>query len=310
MNGHAATNGHSAAPTRELVVARYKEELLWLHQVPEDMAITVINKGWPILEPLPPRTRIIASPNTPHTREAGSYMVWLSQRYDDLPDYAYFTQARWDDHTPSFLDRLREPPHDGYRGLTRRYNETIPPPTLLPLDPLEERDEWINAWTLNFLQFEDPESYKYSQNLQVLNGLPEGSNSVLVWMRLLGVTEEHLPLVPTVVRFTYGAIFSVPRRMILQHRRSVYERLHEQVGRDWTMGYVAERCWRLLFEGVTAVAQLQPTLHEQMPTIPRSSGGADAAVNGKPTTAVDGKPSFDSIVAAMPRAPVRKLAQR
>ena len=291
---------------RELVVARFEEELEWLHEVPSDMAITVINKGPPIDEPLPPRTRVIQTANTPHAREAGSYCLWIGQRYDHLPQHVYFTQARWDDHSPAFLDRLREPPIDGYRGLTRRYNDSIPPPSLLPQDPLEERDEWFNAWTLNFLQFEDPESAKYSNNLQILNGLPSGSNSVNAWMQLIGVREEHLPLVPSVARFTYGAIFSVPRRMILQHRRSVYERLGEQVARDWTMGYVAERCWRILFEGTPAVARLLPTLHDQTPTAPPPT--SPTLTDALP--AADAKPSFDSIVAALPSALPRKLALR
>ena len=257
-------------PVRELVVARYNEALTWLHSVPEDMAITVVNKGAPIQELLPERVQVLTTPNVPHAREAGSYCLWLTQRYDSLPSYVYFTQARWDDHTPSFLERLRDPPCEGYRGLTRRYNDIIPPAGLLPEDPLEERDEWFNCWTLNFLQFEDPESAKYSNNLQLLNGLPAGTNSVTTWLQLLGVRDEHVPLVPSVARFTYGAIFSVPRRMILQHPRSVYERLGQQVCRDWTMGYVAERCWRILFEGTPAVARLIPTLHNQTPATPQA----------------------------------------
>ena len=48
-------------------------------------------------------------------------------------------------------------------------------------------------------------------------------------------------------------MFSVPRHLILQHSSSVYERLGQEVCRDWTFGYVAERCWRVLLEGPPAV---------------------------------------------------------
>ena len=153
-------------PVRELVVARYNESLTWLHSVPMDMAITIVNKGSLIPDPLPARATVISTANVPHARETGSYCLWLTQRYHSLPEYVYFTQARFDDHAPAFLDRLSEPPTNGYRGLTRRYNDVIPPPGLLPQDPFEERDEWFNAWTLDFLQFVDTPAPMYLKNLQ------------------------------------------------------------------------------------------------------------------------------------------------
>jgi len=218
-----------------------------------DMAITVVNKGSPILDPLPARATVISTANVPHARETGSYCFWLSQRYHSLPEHVYFTQARFDDHAPAFLVRLNEPPRDCYRGLTRRYNDVIPPPGLLPHDPSEERDEWFNAWTLDFLQFVDVPAPMYLKNLQAANGWPPGTNSVTAWLKLLGVKDSHLPGDPNIARFTYGATFSVPRHLILQHSKSVYERLGEEVCRDWTFGYVAERCWRVLLEGASAV---------------------------------------------------------
>jgi len=59
--------------SKELVIARYAEDLSWISRVPPEYELTIVNKGAPLTINLPPRSRIMTMPNTPHGRESESY---------------------------------------------------------------------------------------------------------------------------------------------------------------------------------------------------------------------------------------------
>lgn len=84
----------------ELVVARYKEDLSWLKEVPSDIKIIVYNKGDPIHN-----IKHIQRPNV--GREGETYAHHIISRYDSLPEVTIFTQGNPFDHSPKFLDFLR-----------------------------------------------------------------------------------------------------------------------------------------------------------------------------------------------------------
>lgn len=105
---------------RELVVARYREDVSWVTGVP--MRATVYNKGEP-LEDLGAGIKVFELENT--KRETGSYLQYIIDRYHSLPDIVLFCQGNPFDHTDNFIERLSLPYYQP-TTLTTRYLADCP----------------------------------------------------------------------------------------------------------------------------------------------------------------------------------------
>jgi hypothetical protein len=83
----------SNATARQVVVARYKEEVEWLAQLPSDLPVVVYQSS---------------DPSAPHFvpnvgNEASKYLAYIVDQYDALPDAVMFMQAGqqdWHDPVP------------------------------------------------------------------------------------------------------------------------------------------------------------------------------------------------------------------
>ena len=80
-----------------LVVARYNEDIEWTKHV--SIPVTIYNKGEPLEGSIP-------LPNI--GREAHTYLTYIVENYDSLPDKVFFTQGNPFPHSPNFLQRLRD----------------------------------------------------------------------------------------------------------------------------------------------------------------------------------------------------------
>jgi len=80
-----------------LVVARYTENLDWLQHV--SIPTVIYNKG-----PYLPNSHVL--PNV--GREAHTYLSFIIDHYDNLPDKVFFTQGDPFPHSPDFFRLLRE----------------------------------------------------------------------------------------------------------------------------------------------------------------------------------------------------------
>ena len=83
---------------KEIVVARYREDLGWLKILPQDIRVTVYNKYF--LED-------IHLPNI--GREAHTYLYHIIKNYDNLADYTIFCQGAPLDHCPTLFEKLEMP---------------------------------------------------------------------------------------------------------------------------------------------------------------------------------------------------------
>lgn len=83
--------------TSVLVVARYTENLDWLQHVP--IPTVVYNKG-----PYLPNSHILTNIG----REAHTYLSFIIDFYDNLPDKVFFTQGNPFPHSPQFLQKLQD----------------------------------------------------------------------------------------------------------------------------------------------------------------------------------------------------------
>jgi hypothetical protein len=85
----------------ELVVARYKEDLAWLRNIPPQIRVTVYDK-----HPDEPHPGAKQLPNV--GREAHTYLHHIVQRYNSLAPLTVFCQGKPFDHAFDFRKTLRE----------------------------------------------------------------------------------------------------------------------------------------------------------------------------------------------------------
>jgi len=90
-------------PRIELVVARYRENLNWLRNVPDSLRVTVYDKAEEGSEASWPGA--IRLPNL--GREAHTYLYHLIHRYDSLVEWTVFCQGKPFDHAYDFHQQLR-----------------------------------------------------------------------------------------------------------------------------------------------------------------------------------------------------------
>ena len=81
---------------KKLVVAKYNEDINWLNQVNTEYVI--YNKGINIEKP-----SIIAENIG---RESETYLRYIKDNYDNLPDVVIFTQGNPFDHCNNFIDQV------------------------------------------------------------------------------------------------------------------------------------------------------------------------------------------------------------
>jgi hypothetical protein len=92
LNKKKYTNNNHSKNTK-IVVARYKENVSWL--LPMINNCIIYNKGPDDLNYIP-QNRIVKMPNV--GREAGAYVKYIIDNYDNLDEYTIFIQAQPYDH--------------------------------------------------------------------------------------------------------------------------------------------------------------------------------------------------------------------
>ena len=86
---------------KHLVVSRYKEDLSWLDEVPEDINIYLYNKG-----ESSGRDDEILLPNI--GREAHTFLYHVINNWFSFPDYFIFSQGNPFDHDSNFLKKISD----------------------------------------------------------------------------------------------------------------------------------------------------------------------------------------------------------
>ncbi|MEI6345130.1 MAG: DUF3431 domain-containing protein [Verrucomicrobiota bacterium] len=237
------------APTLELVIARYQEDLRWLKKVPPAIRLTILNKGDspPLPEglqirqvdrqgmPLGRRGKLCEGPcegvsvtDLPNVgREAHSYLRHLTDRYDSLADVTLFCQGHPFDHAPDFHIRLQSLVSGG----------EFPDPFLW-YGFLEETDDPLGRrlfvpWSKN------PERRE----------LPTG-----------GLFQElFLEKSPEFFHFRGGAQFAVLKSAVLGRSRAFYRKALELTEAVPDAAHCFERFWDRVFGApVIDPAQLGP----------------------------------------------------
>lgn len=206
------------APTRRVVIARYKEDLSWVHAL--TVPYTVYNKGPPLADgAIEARSRVNVG------NESETYLAFIIEAYDDLEalpmdsDVA-FCQGMPFDHNERVMVGFEPGGFDTYKGGAQDLINF--------LNHFSVRNHFtpLGAW--------------YSCDLM---GRPHFDMDMRAEL-------EHLGLpVPPVIWFVQGGQFIVSASRIRQRPKAFYERLLRRAHEFgfFRYGYFCERLWAVLF---------------------------------------------------------------
>lgn len=242
------------------VIARYKEDLGWLHQLPAGSEILVYNKG-PALAPeeLPPGARVIPLENA--GRESDTYLQHLTRGVSGDPEgFTVFTQGGPFEHAPWLLDLVQASAQwRDIQPLSTQWlaEKQIPPARLVEGDQrnwvqdMPVRAEHFSLHTWAPLAFHDVGAWKIGLAYQSIHSLPAGSNLAAHFYQQCGLPAlAERAAQADVGVFSYGAIFAVRNRrlqaFVAQHAEQL-PRMIALTRSQETHGYMFERAWLHLF---------------------------------------------------------------
>ena len=242
-----------------LLIARYREDLTWLEDVPVDFEVVVLNKG-EALPLLRNNVEIIPSDNV--GREAEAYVNYIVRNYEDLPDRIIFTQGDPFEHSPFFLDLIEEfKSWQGFQPLTLQFKDYLPPKHVrAEYDRIANDNRiWVDraeCFTMNTVFYDDPDFRVFAERYRIYNGLDASDNLVTHFLTSSGFQVSATEAIDE-VNFSFGAIFSVDSVMVKKHAKLAYSTLLNRFreDNDDSLPYIAERCWMALFDEANAVRE-------------------------------------------------------
>lgn len=172
---------------KELVVARYKEDISWLERV--DFAVTVYNTG-PRMDCTIRHVHVIDMPNV--KRESGAYLQHIVTRYDSLADVTFFCQGHPFDHSHDFVERLAHA-YDEPTCLSYQYLPDIP-------------DQWIKDLDLV--------TEKFGHVIRMGDALVQAHAQIPDWFDPAGWDYVFDCPMPRPLYFGYSAQYAVPKRFL------------------------------------------------------------------------------------------------
>ena len=198
--------------TCEIVVAKYKEDTSWLEPVYDKCVIYDKSKDYPNVG-----------------REAETYLRYIIEKYDNLPEVVVFTQANIADHRGSndvkILTTMEE------QALQHGYSF----PHVAPHD-------WVWGPDFNLVD-QDNKKYKdpmYYHDKNVISYYE-------YFKKILGFSIFPYPM------YIYpNALFAVRKDKILRNTKAFYENIIRTVNHsEWNVeAYFMERSWFYIFNPV------------------------------------------------------------
>lgn len=247
-----------SAPPVTLVIARYKEKIRWLLDLPDSVTVVMYNKGPAILDQEVRRRidHLVELPNS--GREADTYLHHLANFSHGGPDeWTVFCQGDPFPHSPSFLKLLELRAHWAeVQPLTAGYVEqsNIPPVNLRVtqngdwLGDIPVYTEYCSASTLDMNGWQDEGGRRIFKDYLQHHDLPRGwsiSGHFLECCGLKKLAEQAWEA--ELLRFTYGAIFAVRNDRLGLIARDKIPTMRKLAQGHYSHGYVFEKMWMHLF---------------------------------------------------------------
>lgn len=242
------------------VVARYREDVSWLNDLPRDAKIYLYNKGPELDAGLFSRdVEVIRLPNA--GRESGTYMHHMMHNFRaDEGEFTVFTQADPFEHAPHLLDLVRVWQRwEDVQPLSLMWlaDKKIPPARLLEretadwIDDLAVRREFFSLTTWAPVGFFDEGAWGIGNMYRQKHQLPNGTNIMAHFLDFCGLKAMAAQAEAAEVgSFSYGAIFAVRNSRVqgfLDQARPHLEKIELLTRADLNYGYIFERCWLHFF---------------------------------------------------------------
>jgi hypothetical protein len=254
-----------------IVIARYKEDLDWVVNIPSDFEIYIYNKGEPVTDPLiiDRADHIIDRPNV--GRESETYIHHMLTKPRDDSSFTVFTQGDPFTHSPDFLPLLQSwRQWDSLQPLSWQWrsDHNIPPAFLLAeyqqrlRGRLRIRPERFSLSSWSAPDFVDEGALGTSRDYCALHGSPpEGENVASDFLRKCELDElADKAAAHSFGVFSYGAIFAVRNDLVAKWPRKSLEIAYQATLGRAVYGYMLERLWLHFFgaEFDTPVASRVP----------------------------------------------------
>lgn len=250
----------------EIVISCFREDLSWIESIPSDIDITIYRKDEHHNPYQGLKKKIlfkeIILPND--GRETDTYLYHIINNYNNLKKHTIFTQGNPFPHNPNFIELLREKNNfEDLQPLSTQINVGLPPSSLFDLNIDNSINHFselkifcplISIYTLAPIHFYDPPiGWMYGESLKFLS-LKEGQSPIKELLRTCDFKLNFNKMkISSVHHWCMGAIFSVNKKRILQHSKKSYELLKEINKSNYSIGYLMERSWMLLFDNSLAL---------------------------------------------------------
>jgi len=211
--------------TTKYIISRYDEKIGWLHPILGDCII--FNKG-----------KKLGIPNEhciPNLgRESETYLRFLIENYDDLPDCCVFSQGGIKDHMNIRLFRMK--PHLYLKQLEIEAMGNIP-----------QTSDW--RYRVRGEDYKNHISWGINPKISSQNGRgdPAKKENHLIFKDWF---QKNIKTIPKKELFHYPfALFAVTKEQIQTHPKEYYENLIKEVNWDINPieGHYFERSWYYIF---------------------------------------------------------------
>ena len=243
-----------------IIVARYNENVDWLNRLIEQHSwinkIIVFNKGEDNINNK--HEDIISIVNLCNKgREGETYLHYIIDNYDTLPEHVWFIQANPFDHSPDiitlFSDISISQYNRKYQGLTYRYLENIPKDidndNRFFVNSNRTIDYFIDKVTQQVVDIHSFHDSSHERKVFNMENKYDTNKFDCYYDYLCDYIGIDNPP-NNIIGYTWAAMFYVNKSQILKHKHDVYEKLcnklleYDEQGGD--EGYMLERIWHYL----------------------------------------------------------------
>jgi hypothetical protein len=238
--------------TREIVVARYNENIDWLSELPVSWQIIVYNKGAAnISQHILDLPNITVIPLENVGREAGTYIYHMMTQYNSLADITIFTQANPFDHAPEMIAAIKAltirdtfSPNEAYIPLTICYNDVVPAPHIR-----QNRENrffhvaHIRSDNLEVIEYDEVGCVHMKNKWCEEYNAPQITNIMSTMFDAMQMPHLHKDTIP----FHYAACFAVLKPTIMQYAQSSYATMFPCTHYRSRDPEIFERTWLHMF---------------------------------------------------------------
>lgn len=224
------------------VIARYREDVSWVSKL--KIPYLIINKGDPIDNP-----NCVCIPNSVNGREGHSYIWYILQHYDNLPDSVIFLQGDPFEHQEKLIEFL-EPEiiekMPSFQPLTSRFNDHLPPKELKNI-----YGKKFEGFDYSILHFDEDvldiyPSY-YDEGLAAIihyTGIVLNTNcSRKELHKFFEVPYKENCMTP----YFFSAMFKIDKELIRKYSKDYYTRIFNILDTHLVYVYMCERMWYAMY---------------------------------------------------------------